>query len=185
MLSWLQVFLLSKCPAPKLSCLLPSCPASKLPCFQVVLAFKVSQKCQESLWLSNGPKYLWPSCDSKSLWLSTGPKYLWSSHCPNIYGPSIDQNALTLPPSCPASKLSCFQVALLLSCPTSVQNIYGSLMAQNIYGPPMAQNIYGPLWPKMLWFLSIRINANNNTNLKKRELEALKLKKWKKNAFFS
>ena len=70
--------------------------------------------------------------------------------------------------------------------PLMAQNIYGSLMVQNIYGPPMAQNIYGPPMAQNIYGPSIAQNAlisinqdkceNNNTNLKKRELEALTLK---------
>ena len=50
-------------------------------------------------------------------------------------------------------------------------------MAQNIYGPPMAQNIYGPsMAQNALTSINQDKCENNNTNLKKRELEALSLK---------
>ena len=57
------------------------------------------------------------------------------------------------------------------------KNIYGPHMNKNIYCSPMNKNIYGP---PMAQNALISINQdkceNNNTNLKKRELEALTLK---------
>jgi hypothetical protein len=145
------------------------------------------------LWLKTFMALHWPKIFMALTW----PKYLWPFYRPKCFepAPKLPCFQVVLFPSCPASKLFCFQVALLLSCPTSAQNIYGSpmvqnfygplmaqniygsLMVQNIYGPPMAQNIYGP---PMAQNALISINQdkceNNNTNLKKRELEALTLK---------